>query len=159
MNNIDDEQKDLSPLFDAIVKHTPGPSHDPEQPFQMLVADMAIRLSGRLAVGRIVHGTVYSRNLWPAIGGDGQPKPLRATKLQVYDGLQVVEVEKASPGDIVVLAGIENVTIGRHHLHPRQSPCHAPHPRGRTHRCHALWHQFLAPCRARRRDCAEPRHL
>ena len=113
MNNIDDEQKDLSPLFDAIVKYTPGPSHDPEQPFQMLVADLDYSdYLGRLAVGRIMHGTVYSKESLACIGEDGQPKPLRATKLQVYDGLQVVEVEKALPGDIVVLAGIEDVTIG-----------------------------------------------
>ena len=113
MNNIDDEQKDLSPLFDAIVKYIPGPSFDPEQPFQMLVADLDYSdYLGRLAVGRIMHGTVYSKESLACIGEDGQPKPLRATKLQVYDGLQVVEVEKALPGDIVVLAGIEDVTIG-----------------------------------------------
>ena len=113
MNNIDDEQKDLSPLFDAIVKYIPGPSYDPEQPFQMLVADLDYSdYLGRLAVGRIMHGTVYAKESLACIGEDGQPKPLRATKLQVYDGLQVVEVEKALPGDIVVLAGIEDVTIG-----------------------------------------------
>jgi len=113
MNNIDDEQKDLSPLFDAILKYIPGPLYDPEQPFQMLVADLDYSdYLGRLAVGRIMHGTVYAKEALACIGEDGQPKPLRATKLQVYDGLQVVEVEKAQPGDIVVLAGIEDVTIG-----------------------------------------------
>jgi GTP-binding protein len=40
MNNLDDEQQDLTPLFEAILSHIPGPVHDPEQPFQMLVADL-----------------------------------------------------------------------------------------------------------------------
>ena len=113
MNNIDDEQKDLSPLFEAILKHINGPVHDPEQPFQMLVADLDYSdYLGRLAVGRIMHGQVQSKDSLACIGEDGQPRPLRATKLQVYDGLQLAEVETAQPGDIVVLAGIEDVTIG-----------------------------------------------
>ncbi|MBB5143078.1 translational GTPase TypA [Desulfovibrio intestinalis] len=113
MNNIDDEQKDLSPLFEAILKHINGPQHDPEQPFQMLVADLDYSdYLGRLAVGRIMHGQVQSKDSLACIGEDGQPRPLRATKLQVYDGLQLAEVETAQPGDIVVLAGIEDVTIG-----------------------------------------------
>ena len=113
MNNIDDEQKDLSPLFEAILKYIPGPAHDPEQPFQMLVADLDYSdYLGRLAVGRIMHGHVQSKESLACIGEDGQPRPLRATKLQVYDGLQLAEVETAQPGDIVVLAGIEDVTIG-----------------------------------------------
>ncbi|CAK7020338.1 MAG: GTP-binding protein TypA/BipA [Desulfovibrio sp.] len=113
MNNIDDEQKDLTPLFEAILKHIPGPAHDPEQPFQMLVADLDYSdYLGRLAVGRIMHGHVHSRETLACVGENGKPRPLRATKLQVYDGLKLAEVETATPGDIVVLAGIEDVTIG-----------------------------------------------
>ncbi|MEG6503625.1 MULTISPECIES: translational GTPase TypA [unclassified Desulfovibrio] len=113
MNNIDDEQKDLTPLFEAILKHIPGPAHDPEQPFQMLVADLDYSdYLGRLAVGRIMHGHVHSRETLACVGENGKPRALRATKLQVYDGLKLAEVETATPGDIVVLAGIEDVTIG-----------------------------------------------
>lgn len=113
MNALEDEQKDLSPLFDAVLAKIPGPSHDPEQPFQMLVADLDYSdYLGRLAVGRIMHGTVFAKESLACVGEDGEAKPLRATKLQVYDGLQLSEVEKAVPGDIVVLAGIEDVTIG-----------------------------------------------
>ncbi len=113
MNNIDDEQKDLSPLFEAILKYIPGPAHDPEQPFQMLVADLDYSdYLGRLAVGRIMHGHVHSKETLACIGESGKPRALRATKLQVYDGLKLAEVETATPGDIVVLAGIEDVTIG-----------------------------------------------
>lgn len=113
MNALEDAQKDLSPLFDAILTRIPGPGHDPDQPFQMLVADLDYSdYLGRLAVGRIMHGTVYAKESLACVGEDGQARPLRATKLQVYDGLQLSEVEKALPGDIVVLAGIEDVTIG-----------------------------------------------
>ncbi|WP_297261338.1 translational GTPase TypA [uncultured Desulfovibrio sp.] len=113
MYGLEDERVDLSPLFETILKHIPGPAHDPAEPFQMLVADLDYSdYLGRLAVGRIMHGTVYAKEALVCMGEDGQPSPLRATKLQVYDGLQLAEVESAGPGDIVVLAGIENVTIG-----------------------------------------------
>ena len=113
MYGLEDERVDLSPLFETILKHIPGPAHDPDEPFQMLVADLDYSdYLGRLAVGRIMHGTVFAKEALVCMGEDGQPSPLRATKLQVYDGLQLAEVESAGPGDIVVLAGIENVTIG-----------------------------------------------
>ena len=113
MYGLEDERVDLSPLFETILKHIPGPAHDPAEPFQMLVADLDYSdYLGRLAVGRIMHGTVYAKEALVCMGEDGHPSPLRATKLQVYDGLQLAEVESAGPGDIVVLAGIENVTIG-----------------------------------------------
>ena len=113
MNNIDDPQEDLSPLFEAILTKIPGPAYDPEQPFQMLVADLDYSdYLGRLAVGRIMHGKVFAKESLACIGEGGEARPLRATRLQVYDGLQLSEVEEARPGDIVVLAGIEDVTIG-----------------------------------------------
>ena len=113
MYGLEDERVDLSPLFDTILKHIPGPAHDPAEPFQMLVADLDYSdYLGRLAVGRIMHGTVFAKEALVCMSEDGQPSPLRATKLQVYDGLQLAEVESAGPGDIVVLAGIEDVTIG-----------------------------------------------
>ena len=113
MRNIDDEQKDLTPLFETILEKIPGPSYDPEQPFQMLVADLDYSdYLGRLAVGRIMHGSIYANESLACIGEDGQARPLRASKIQVYEGLQLAEVDKAQPGDIVVVAGIEDVTIG-----------------------------------------------
>jgi GTP-binding protein len=113
MNNLTDERKDLSPLFDAILEHIPGPAYDSEQPFQMLVADLDYSdYLGRLAVGRIMHGTVHAKDALACIGASGQPESLRVAKLQVYRGVQLAEVDKADPGEIVVLAGIEDVTIG-----------------------------------------------
>ena len=113
MYNPEDERKDLTPLFDTILKNIPGPEYDPDEPFQMLVADLDYSdYLGRLAVGRIMHGSVYNNEQLACIGADNVPRPLRATKLQVYQGVTVKEVDKVDPGDIVVLAGIEDVTIG-----------------------------------------------
>ena len=120
MYHPDDERRDLTPLFETIVNKLPGPSYDPDMPFQMLVSDLDYSdYLGRLAVGRIVNGSVYNNEPLDCIGPDGKQRPLRALKLQVYQGMQLKEVEKVEPGEIVVLAdlrervdGIEDVTIG-----------------------------------------------
>ena len=113
MKELDDPQVDLTPLFNAIVERIPGPEYDPDEPFQMLVADLDYSdYLGRLAVGRVMHGRVEAKDALACIGEDGQARPLRAAKLQVYDGMRLVEVESVEPGDIVVMAGIEDVTIG-----------------------------------------------
>lgn len=110
---LEEDGKDLTPLFEVISEKIPGPLYDEKQPFQMLVADLDYSdYLGRLAVGRIMHGSVHARESLACIGESGNPEPLRVSKLQVYSGPRLVEVEQAEPGDIVVLAGIENVTIG-----------------------------------------------
>jgi GTP-binding protein len=104
---------DLSVLFDSIVDTLPGPKQDPAEPFQMLVADLDYSdYLGRLAVGRIMHGSVKAKDTLVCIGENETPVPLRVTKIQVYQGAQLSEAEEAQPGDIVILAGVENVTIG-----------------------------------------------
>ena len=109
----DDERKDLAPLFDAILKYIPGPSHDPSKPFQMLVADLDYSdYLGRLAVGRILNGEARTRDALACIGADGAVRPLKATRIQIYKGKAMQDVEEAQPGDIIVMAGIEDVTIG-----------------------------------------------
>lgn len=113
MNNLDDEQQDLTPLFKAILEHIPGPAYDPDEPFQMLVADLDYSdYLGRLAVGRVMHGSVRAKDSLVCIGESGTPEPLRVNRLQAYAGLRLADIEEAMPGDIVVLAGIEDVTIG-----------------------------------------------
>lgn len=107
------ESSSLAPLFNRIVEALPGPSHDPDEPFQMLVADLDYSdYLGRLAVGRIEHGTVRAKDSLVRIGENGETVPLRVTKIQVYEGLQLAETEAAAAGDIVILAGVDNVTIG-----------------------------------------------
>lgn len=103
----------LSVLFEAIVASIPGPVYDPEEPFQMLVADLDYSdYLGRLAVGRIVHGSVRARDSLVCMGEDGNAVSLKVSKIQLYQGPQLAEAEEATAGDIVILAGVENVTIG-----------------------------------------------
>jgi len=104
---------DLQPVFEAIVEKIPAPTYDPEAPFQMIVCDLGYSdYLGRLAIGKVVNGSVQSSEALACIGEDGTPKPLKVTKLQVYDGVQQISVDEVGAGDIAVLAGIEDVHIG-----------------------------------------------
>jgi GTP-binding protein len=79
----------------------------------MLVSDLGYSdYLGRLAVGRIRNGTARRNMELACIGEDGQPRPLRIAALQAYEGLSMVDVEQAEAGDIIVLAGIDQVKIG-----------------------------------------------
>ena len=100
-------------LFDAILENIPGPTHDPQAPFQMRVSDLGYSdYLGRLAVGKVFNGTARSKERLVCIGRDGAAVPLKVTKLQIYEGMQLREIEQVQPGDIVVLAGLEDVEIG-----------------------------------------------
>ena len=113
MRNLDDERVDLSPLFETILEVIPGPTYDPQEPFQMLVSDLAYsEYLGRMAVGRSLHGQVHSKDALVCVNESGTPVPLRVSKLQAYEGLRLVEIEETMPGDIVVIAGMEDVAIG-----------------------------------------------
>jgi GTP-binding protein len=103
----------LQPLFEAIVQTIPAPQYDPEMPLQMLVLNLDYSdFVGRLAIGRIVNGTLRTRQDVTLVRRDGTQVKSRVTNLYVYEGLQRVEVEEAGPGEIVALAGFEEVHIG-----------------------------------------------
>ncbi len=111
--SLDDDNKDLSPLFERILTEIPAPSHDPEEPFRMLVADLGYSdFLGRLAIGRVVSGTARINETLVRIDESGAANPLRVSKLQVYQGPSLTETDEAEPGDIIVLSGVEEVTIG-----------------------------------------------
>jgi GTP-binding protein len=110
---LEEKGEDLLPLFRAILDEIPPPVYDPDEPFQMLVADLDYSdYLGRLAVGKIFHGTVSCNESLICIEKEGKSIPLRISKLQVYEGIKLKEVESAQPGDIIILAGIEAVEIG-----------------------------------------------
>ena len=110
---MDDEEENLHVLLDTIIEEIPGPSHDPEAPFQMLVSDLGYSdYVGRLAVGKIFNGKARSRDRLVCIGENDNNLPLKISKLQVYEGMQLKEIDEVQSGDIVVLAGIEEVKIG-----------------------------------------------
>ncbi len=113
VNNLKDAGENLHPLFEAILKYIPGPSHDPRAPFQMRVSDLGYSdYLGRLAVGKVFNGMARSKERLVRIGRDGGSVPLKITRLQIYEGMQLKEIAEVQPGDIVVLAGMEDVEIG-----------------------------------------------
>ena len=123
MLSPDERGEDLSCLFEAIVREIPGPTHDPDEPFQMLVSDLDYSdYLGRLAVGRVLHGGVRLRDTLERVDVSGAHIPAKITKLQVYDGLRLTDATEAAPGDIVVLAGMEEAAIG-------DTVCTREHPR------------------------------
>jgi GTP-binding protein len=109
----DSRGEDLRPLFEAIVEYVPPPRGNPEAPLQMLVANLdASDYLGRIAIGRLFNGTVRLNDTVAVVKLEGHVQHTRVTKLFAFDGLKRVEIERAAAGDIVCLAGIEDITIG-----------------------------------------------
>ena len=110
---MDAAGENLQPLFDAIVDHVPPPRGNPDAPLQILVANLdASDYLGRIAIGRIFNGTVRLNDPVVVMKLGGASQQTKITKLFSFDGLKRVETEHAAAGDIVCLAGIEDITIG-----------------------------------------------
>lgn len=104
---------DLKPLFDAILRHIPGPRVDVHAPLQMLVTTLGYDdYRGVTAVGRIFAGEIVAGQPLARIGVDGQIVSERARYLYVHEGLKRVEVQGAQAGEIIALAGLEGIAIG-----------------------------------------------
>jgi len=102
----------LHPLLDAIVDTIPPPEGH-EGAFQMLVSDLGYSdYLGRLAIGRVVNGSVSPRESLLRVDSRGEYLPLKVSKLQVYEGTKITEAETVLHGDIAVLAGVADVHIG-----------------------------------------------
>lgn len=102
----------LHPLLDAILEDIPAPEYDDEEPFQMLVSDLSYSdFLGRLAVGKVINGTASTNDQLICIKEDKE-EPLRVTRLQSYDGPTFRETNDVEPGDIIVLSGVSDVSIG-----------------------------------------------
>lgn len=109
----DDDSRSLIPLFEAILKTIPAPRYDPDERLQILITNVDYNeYVGRLAIGRIMNGSVRSNENVIACKLDGSLEPFRVNKLYVYDGLRQLETQEASAGDIVAVAGNEEITIG-----------------------------------------------
>jgi len=120
----DGEDHRLGPLFEEIVRTIPAPRYDRQTPLQMLILNLDYSdFVGRLAIGRVVNGHVRARQDVALARLDGTIVRTRVTNLYVFEGLQRVEVEEAGPGDIVALAGFEEVNIGETITDPTD-----PHP-------------------------------
>src|SRR5437870_3854852 len=110
---LDGPSENLQPLFEAIVDHVPPPRGNREAPLQILVANLdSSDYLGRIAIGRIFNGTVNLNDPVVVLKLGGATQQTKITKLFTFDGLNRIEVERATAGDIICLAGIEDITIG-----------------------------------------------
>jgi len=104
---------DLRPLFDAIVDHVPPPRGNPDAPLQLLVANLdSSDYLGRIAIGRIFNGRVRVGDPVAVCKLDAAVQQTKVTKLYAFEGLKRIDIDEAAAGDIVCLAGIEDITIG-----------------------------------------------
>jgi len=110
---LEEEGTNLHILLDTILKEIPGPSHDPDAPFQMLVSDLGYSdYLGRLAIGKIFNGTARSRDSLVRLDASGESLPLKVSNVQIYEGMKLRSVDEIQPGNIAVLSGIDDVKIG-----------------------------------------------
>ncbi|CAL8898793.1 translational GTPase TypA [Kocuria varians] len=105
--------EDLEPLFKTIIEHIPAPSYNPEGVLQAHVTNLdASPFLGRLALLRIFNGTLKKGQTVAWARHDGTIKSVRISELLATKGLDRVPAESAGPGEIVAVAGIEDITIG-----------------------------------------------
>ncbi|HKJ36311.1 MAG TPA: translational GTPase TypA [Solirubrobacterales bacterium] len=108
-----EEGTDLRPLLELIVSHIPGPGHDPDHPFQAHVTNLdADSYVGRLAICRIYNGSVRAGEAVAWCRADGSNQRATISKLYVTEALERVEADEAGPGEIIAIAGLDDVTIG-----------------------------------------------
>ena len=108
-----DESDNLEPLFDVIRDRVDPPTGDPTAPFQLLVSNIDYnKFIGRTATGKIVNGKVRAGETVAHIDRNGIVKNGRISKLLGYQGLQQIEIDEAFAGDIITIAGFEELGIG-----------------------------------------------
>jgi len=109
----DHPDENLSPLMETILERVPAPPDNATEPLQLQVATLGYDdYLGRIAVGRIYRGTIRKGQKCTLMRLDGTQTNFRVNRLMTFLGLQRVDTTEATSGDIVALAGIENVTVG-----------------------------------------------
>ncbi len=104
---------DLRPLFDAILATVPAPQGEAAAPLQVLVTNVQPdNYLGPLAIGRVVQGTLRSRQRVTLCHRDGAQEAAEVAALFQYEGLRRVEADEAGPGDIVAIAGMAGIGLG-----------------------------------------------
>ncbi|MGH7814795.1 MAG: translational GTPase TypA, partial [Candidatus Binataceae bacterium] len=110
---LDAPGENLTPLFDAILAHLPGPEAEPGAPLQFQVNNIDYDdYVGRLAIGRIVAGDIAAGATYSLCRRDGKTAQCKVSHIYGWRGLKRVEFPSASAGEIVIVAGVEDIAIG-----------------------------------------------
>ena len=113
MLDANDGSDSLDPLFDTIVKHCPHPTGSPEAPLQMLVTLMDWSdFVGLIGIGRIVNGRIKVGEQVALVKRDGTVQSHKVTQLYGFEGLTRIQLQEASAGEIVAIAGITDIRVG-----------------------------------------------
>ncbi len=111
--DLEEELTDLGPLFDAILSEVPPPKGDPDGPLQVLVTSVQPdNYLGPVAVGRVMQGTLRNKQRVSMCHRDGTAKTAQVTALFEYEGLNRVETDAVSAGDIIAVAGVTGIGLG-----------------------------------------------
>lgn len=112
-HDLEQESKDLTPLFETILKHVQPYPDKSTGPLQMQVTNLSYDdYVGRIAIGRVSSGVLLKNEQVVVCKRDGSVVPAKITKLSNFEGLKQQEIEEAQCGDIVAVAGIPDITIG-----------------------------------------------
>jgi len=112
-DELEDESKDMQPLFEAILRHVPPPIGDVEKPLQLQVTTLDYSdYLGRIVIGRIHNGTIKAGQQASLITEDGSIVKSKISKLMGFQGLSRIELEEATAGTIVAVAGFADANIG-----------------------------------------------
>ena len=107
------ESQTMKPLFDAILRHVPPPVGDESKPLQLQITTLDYSdFLGRIVIGRVHNGVIRNGQSASLIKDDGSIKRGRISKLLGFEGLQRIEIQEAGAGDLVALAGFDQVNIG-----------------------------------------------
>lgn len=133
VRDLQDERIDVTPLFDMVVESVPAPDGDETAPFLFQPAMVFYdEYLGRQACGRILAGTLGKGETIVHVDREGKEKRYPISKIEGHLGLQRIELPRATTGDIVILSGIPNVTIGDTICHPSKvvqlPPIHIAEP-------------------------------
>ena len=110
---LEDESKDMKPLFETILEHVSDPDGDENEPLQMLVTNIEYdEYLGKLGTGRIYNGSLRKNQEVTLIKRDGELVNYKVTRIFGYEGLKKIEMETAVCGDIITIAGLDKIDIG-----------------------------------------------
>lgn len=110
---LEDESKDMKPLFETILEHVSDPDGDENEPLQMLVTNIEYdEYLGKLGTGRIYNGSLKKNQEVTLIKRDGGLVNYKITRIFGYEGLKKTEMETAVCGDIITIAGLDKIDIG-----------------------------------------------